>query len=104
MHEEQVEMYETTKTRQNNQVKTTKPRYYRNKQTNKQAHSYIAPDFRTGGFTVDLWVVGVVELLQEHTVRSESIDNFFGLGNGSCRIFVLISFEVSCGCFWIYHS
>ena len=33
--------------------------------------------------SIYLGIVGIIELLQEHTVVSERVDDFFGLGNGA---------------------
>ena len=42
----------------------------------------ISPNFRASRFSMDFWIVGVIELLQKHSLASQFTDNFFRLGNG----------------------
>jgi hypothetical protein len=41
----------------------------------------VGPHFRAGGLTMNLGVVGAVELLQELAVSSEGSDDFFSFGD-----------------------
>mmetsp|Transcript_2906 Transcript_2906/g.5364 ORF Transcript_2906/g.5364 Transcript_2906/m.5364 type:complete len:409 (+) Transcript_2906:152-1378(+) len=43
----------------------------------------VFPNFRTGRFAMDLRVVGIVELLEEESIGTEGVDDFFGLGDGA---------------------